>query len=129
MTHTSDWDGTLLDQPRVTVIVVCTPEDEGPDGALMHCVHAIEQQTYPREQVDTHIVRNVDGSDLTAMTRFGVQHAETEWVAIINVHDTWPETLLAYLMAEAARTPGLKGYMAHGGYIVKKDTYLERTAS
>jgi hypothetical protein len=118
--------------PRVTVVVVATPADEGPDGALMHSVHSVEQQTYPRELVDTHIVRNVDGSPLTTMRRFGVGHADTEWVAFIDVHQEWPPAMLATLVERVQESPvglsfagtGLcdgKGY----GTIIRKDYFLE----
>lgn len=127
MSHTTDWDGTLLDQPRVTVVVVCTPEDESPDGRLMHCVHSIENQTYPREQVDVHIVRNVDETAVRTMQRFGVQQADTPLVAFIDVDQEWPPHVLASLVK------GLEGCDTFGqlesgdgyGMIAKRSYWLE----
>ena len=84
--------------PRVTVVVVASPGQEGEDGPLMHCVHSVEQQTYPRDLVDVHIVRNVDADPLTEMRVLGVQKADTPLVAFISPTQTWEPTVLQELV-------------------------------
>jgi hypothetical protein len=116
-------------KPRVTVVVVCTPDDEAPDGALMHCMHSVEQQDYPRDLVDTHIVRNVDGSHHRVMERFGVQHADTPLVAFIDVQQVWPAHVLSTLVerledCDAFGGTGLDEGAGYG-WICTRDYYLK----
>lgn len=122
----ADWNGRVLREPRVTVVVVATPEDEGPDGTLMHAVHSIEQQTYDRDLVDVHIVRNTDDSPIATMQRFGVQHADTELVAFIDVDQEWHPNTLTRLVQELGTSDafggtGLPGY----GFIFRRNAYLK----
>lgn len=126
---------TEPDQPRVTVVIVASPGQEGEDGPLMHAVHSVEQQTYPRELVDTHIVRNVELQPLMEMRTFGVEKADTPLVAFMNPHQTWEPTVLAQLVemmpegTDAFLGTGLGERQSSYGTIMRRDYYLENHAT
>jgi hypothetical protein len=120
--------------PRVTVVIVALPGQEGENGPLMHAVHSVEQQTYPRDLVDTHIVRNVEVAPLADMQAVGVAHADTEFVAFLNpTQPPWEPEVLAQLVDGILENPGTYIFGGTGlgkdqrsyGTIMRRDYYLQ----
>lgn len=121
---------TELAQQRVTVVIVAEPADEAPDGALMHAVHSVEQQRFPRDRVDTHIVRNTEGYDLTTMRRWGVAAADTEWVVFLDVNEVWSPDTLERLFAMVGRASTGGGIVDNGVTVMlwKRESWLEHAS-
>lgn len=135
-------------QPRVTVVLVCTEAEEVENGPMMHALHSVEQQDYPRDLVDTHIVRNLYGAPLGEMRKVGAQHADTELVAFIDAAQVWPANMLSELVRLALDPTNpldysgvtygnqldyggvVVGFVGNGyGIIARRVPWLERMAS
>lgn len=118
---------------RVTVVVVAAPGQDGEDGPLLRCVHSVEQQTYPRDLVDVHIVNNAHADPLAEMQAVGVAHADTDLVAFISPTQTWEPTVLAELVEGLLETPGSSLFGGTGlgadqrsyGTVMKKSYYMQ----
>lgn len=118
------------EMPRVTVIIPTTP---APDGSmsqnLLRAVHSVEQQTYPRELVDTHIVQNVEGFPTHFLRRVGAEKADTPWVTFMSDLDVWAEDYLRTLMVDAVSTEATALWDGPNRLLcAQRDYYLERTA-
>lgn len=82
---------------RVTVVIPTIPARA--NGSLLEAVYSVEQQTYPRHLVDTHIVSDQYGLGPGEMRNLGVQKADTEWIAFLDDDDYLLPTHLETLMA------------------------------
>ena len=83
-------------------VVVPTIADRSED-LLLRAMHSIEQQTIGLENIDIHVMSDVDRLGPALMRNVGVKHAETEWVAFLDDDDEMLPSHLENLLEHAEK--------------------------
>jgi glycosyltransferase involved in cell wall biosynthesis len=84
---------------RITVVIPTIPARV--KGDLLRAVNSVEEQTYPRHLVDTHIVTDQQGLGPARMRNVGSSYSTTDWIAFLDDDDYLLPDHLDVLMREA----------------------------
>lgn len=95
--------------PRVTVVLPSKALELEDSQSLMAAVLSVEGQDYPVGKVDLHLVLDTEGlpQSIEDLRRFGVEAADTEWVAFMSDTEVWEPDYLRGLVSRVVEFGGV----------------------